>query len=359
MVKKMHSLYRMVYRVLRGRILSGQYEPGARIETEPELAAQFKASLITIRQAQKMLVDEGLLDKQQGRGTFVPLSVRKRHKILCVCGLHMTDGVRAMLGGYHANLILLSRQEAAKRGMEFETVWLPQHNYDLAKRYCDEPIMKECWGIIFIACGSNHPLLTHARKLNLRHVVISQGMQAGRWVSLDFHQAVRLAFAQFPDMKEPAPLVLGLETLKSEVDAVLANSGRSMECVYFSSTESGLSFEAAGYLRMRQLIQSGKDLSRVIFLDDSIALGGTRAMLEAGYGPRCPKIVVVGGQQEMIPLGLPATFVVHDTFEEVQQAFRILQTPAGTSEAQESCWRSPFRVAQASEILTENLPPII
>lgn len=359
MVKKMHSLYRMVYRVLRGRILSGQYEPGSRIETEPELAAQFKTSLITIRQAQKMLVSEGLLDKQQGRGTFVPLSVRKRHKILCVCGLHMTDGVRAMLGGYHANLILLSQQEAEKRGMEFETVWLPRHKHDMARRYCDEPHMKECWGIIFVACGSDHPLLVHARKSKLRHVVISQSAQAGRWVSPDFEQAVRLAFEPFADMGEPAPLLMGLETLKPDVDAVLAKLGRTAECVYFPSTVSGLSFETAGYLKTRQLIQSGRDLSRVIFLDDTLAQGGTRAMLEAGCGARSPKVVVVGGQQEMIPLGLPVTFVVHDTSEEVRQAFRILQIPPGENEAQETCWLSPFRVAQADEILTDDLPPIL
>jgi DNA-binding GntR family transcriptional regulator len=37
MKERGNLLYRRVYRTLRGRILSGEYEPGDRIETEHEL----------------------------------------------------------------------------------------------------------------------------------------------------------------------------------------------------------------------------------------------------------------------------------------------------------------------------------
>ncbi len=359
MVKKMHSLYRMVYRVLRGRILSGQYEPGDRIETEPELAKQFKTSLITIRQAQKMLVEEGLLDKQQGRGSFVPLSVRRRRKILCVCGLHMTDGIRGKIGTYHADLILLSQQEALKRNMEFDTAWIPQFEAKMAQRYCEESAVREYWGFIFVSCASTHPLLEYVRKMKMRHVVISQSPHEDRWISLDFQQACKLALAEFRDEPQTRPLILGIENMSGAVNNALKATGQAAETVWLADVASGLSFETAGYLRTLELIRSGHDLSRVIFLDDIVAQGGTRAMLEGGYGPRKPRIVVVGGQQEMIPLGFPVKFVVHDTAAEVQQAFRILDLSPAEKDPQVTCWCSPYRAASADEVLAEVPPPIL
>jgi DNA-binding GntR family transcriptional regulator len=46
-------------------------KPGDRIPPEPELCRHYGLSRITVRQAITSLVDEGLLNKQQGRGTFV------------------------------------------------------------------------------------------------------------------------------------------------------------------------------------------------------------------------------------------------------------------------------------------------
>jgi DNA-binding GntR family transcriptional regulator len=49
---------------------------GDRIATEAELCAHYRLSRITVRQAVTSLVDEGLLHRQQGRGTFVRLARR-------------------------------------------------------------------------------------------------------------------------------------------------------------------------------------------------------------------------------------------------------------------------------------------
>lgn len=50
--------------------------PGDRIATEAQLCAHYGLSRITVRQAVTSLVDEGLLHRQQGRGTFVRLARR-------------------------------------------------------------------------------------------------------------------------------------------------------------------------------------------------------------------------------------------------------------------------------------------
>lgn len=62
-------LYLQVREVLRQEL--NQMEPGQAIPTERELESRFKVSRMTVRQAVDDLVVEGLLIRQQGRGTFV------------------------------------------------------------------------------------------------------------------------------------------------------------------------------------------------------------------------------------------------------------------------------------------------
>lgn len=52
-------------------LVTFELKPGDRIPPEPELCRHYGLSRITVRQAVTSLVDEGLLKKQQGRGTFV------------------------------------------------------------------------------------------------------------------------------------------------------------------------------------------------------------------------------------------------------------------------------------------------
>lgn len=350
-VKKKHSLYRMVYRTLRGRILSGEYEVGDQIETEPELAEQFHTSLITIRQAAQMLSDEGLLDKQQGRGTFVPLSVRSQRKILCVCGLDLTQGLRRKMGTYHADLLVLSQEETARRGMEFEAVWLSHFNPDRCKPYCEEPVLREYWGFVFIACRPDHPMVQRVRKLKMRYAMITSGEYEGhRCVWLDYREAIRLALDECKGREGGPVVVMGIDSMGPVVESILKETGGIAETVYIPGSEGGVSFETEGYLRTRELVRSGRDLSRVIFLDDIVAQGATRALLEAGYGARNPRLVIIAGRQEIIPLGIPATYVVHDTVESARQAFQLLEQPIRGAGANHVSWRSGFRVLSPEEL---------
>ena len=55
----------------RERILDGRLSAGARLPTDGELAAQYQISRDSVRQALALLANEGLIDRVQGRGTFV------------------------------------------------------------------------------------------------------------------------------------------------------------------------------------------------------------------------------------------------------------------------------------------------
>lgn len=70
-----HSMHRpryiRVYSSIRDWIYQGTYRPGSQLPTEAELCELFQVSRITTRKAVDMLVDEGLVTRQAGRGTFV------------------------------------------------------------------------------------------------------------------------------------------------------------------------------------------------------------------------------------------------------------------------------------------------
>lgn len=64
-------LYQRLRDELATRIADQHWRPGEAIPTEAELVKQFAASIGTVRKAIDILVAEGLLERFQGKGTFV------------------------------------------------------------------------------------------------------------------------------------------------------------------------------------------------------------------------------------------------------------------------------------------------
>ncbi len=64
-------LYSQLAAALRRQIEAGDFEPGSAIPAESELVRRYQVSRITVRKALDVLVKEGLIVRQQGKGTFV------------------------------------------------------------------------------------------------------------------------------------------------------------------------------------------------------------------------------------------------------------------------------------------------
>lgn len=63
--------YQQLYDILRGKIARDDWEPGDMIPPESELIKRYQVSRSTVRQVLDMLVQEGLIYRQRGRGSFV------------------------------------------------------------------------------------------------------------------------------------------------------------------------------------------------------------------------------------------------------------------------------------------------
>lgn len=97
-VDKSDSLYMTIYNYLKENILNNCYANGVRIPTEMELAKQFYVSRITSKRALNALVDDGLIVRIPGKGSYVK-DYYIRHQ-----GIMLNSGVKKsialVMGGY-------------------------------------------------------------------------------------------------------------------------------------------------------------------------------------------------------------------------------------------------------------------
>jgi GntR family transcriptional regulator len=82
--------YIQVAMLLRNRISDGLYSPGQKMPTQEELEQEFGVARVTVRQAVELLEKEGLVQRQQGRGTFVARQTPERR------WLHLTMDINAL-----------------------------------------------------------------------------------------------------------------------------------------------------------------------------------------------------------------------------------------------------------------------
>ena len=63
--------YAQLVRILRRQIAAGAFRPGDRLPSEAQLCEGYGVSPMTVRRAINILVDQGVVIAEQGRGTFV------------------------------------------------------------------------------------------------------------------------------------------------------------------------------------------------------------------------------------------------------------------------------------------------
>src|SRR5690606_33645761 len=105
--------YLQIAEALRARIVS--MDPGARLPSEPQLAKEFSVSRFTVTRAVEVLMEEGLITRRQGSGTFVAEAPLRRAPGYL---LSFTEAVAAS-GHKPSHRLLDYRPTAWERGMPY------------------------------------------------------------------------------------------------------------------------------------------------------------------------------------------------------------------------------------------------
>ncbi|MBE7043244.1 MAG: GntR family transcriptional regulator [Ruminococcaceae bacterium] len=104
-------LYLQLADFLREQITSGQIKPGDRLDSEPEMVKKFGVARLTVREALQQLVNEGLVVKKHGKGTFCKLCTKRKNidVLLDIKDYYFIpyymQSISRILNQYNANLI--------------------------------------------------------------------------------------------------------------------------------------------------------------------------------------------------------------------------------------------------------------
>jgi GntR family transcriptional regulator len=92
--------------ILEKRLQSGEYQPGDKFLTDDELCQEYGLSRGTVRRAVEILINAGLLRREQGRGTFVN-SLQQPHVFFRLASFDEEMKAR----GWKPSTLLVSRRE--------------------------------------------------------------------------------------------------------------------------------------------------------------------------------------------------------------------------------------------------------
>lgn len=104
-------LYEQLVSTLRERVDTQVFGFGEKIPSEAELCEKYEVSRITVRRAIDELVEEGYLERKQGKGTFV--AQRRSPVTIMSFGDNVTEGFSSRYGGEKDRMksIVVSKKE--------------------------------------------------------------------------------------------------------------------------------------------------------------------------------------------------------------------------------------------------------
>lgn len=94
--------YLKVFNAIREQIVSGSYAPGQKISPERSLCGDFGVSRITARHALRLLEEDGLVERLQGKGTFIK---NLKPAKLPITDLGFSKSVKDYAPGLYRNLL--------------------------------------------------------------------------------------------------------------------------------------------------------------------------------------------------------------------------------------------------------------
>ncbi len=132
-------LYQTVKDAICAAIDAGVFAPGEQMPNTKQLSEQLGVSLVTAHRAMQEMVLSGILERSQGRGTFVHERFSERRKIAAVLRVGMVFHREASLGDFYHGQIF----DGVHKGAD-------AFGSDLVLLRFGEDIRNECDGYLFV-----------------------------------------------------------------------------------------------------------------------------------------------------------------------------------------------------------------
>jgi LacI family transcriptional regulator len=146
-------LYLVAKDRIREAIDAGVFGPGEQMPSTKELSEQLEVSLVTAHRALQELVNAGILQRSQGRGTFVHQAYLEGRRTIGESRVGLVFQRDASLADFTHGQILEGIRQAAH-----------ERNVDLILLRYDEDVRKECDGFLYV-----NPLPTEIQAIAGRH----------------------------------------------------------------------------------------------------------------------------------------------------------------------------------------------
>lgn len=146
--KNAAPLYLQVANTLRESIVNGMYSVGSQLPSEDELCKRFSVSRYTVREALRLLRDDGLVSSRQGAGTIVVPprnSGSDIHQVMSINDL-LAFATDTRLAIESIKTMVLDEKLATRTGLAGGESWLEVRGY----RHSQATDAAVCWAEYYI-----------------------------------------------------------------------------------------------------------------------------------------------------------------------------------------------------------------
>lgn len=317
------SLASQLFVFIKNLIVSGALKDGDKLPNEAELSEIFKISRMTVREAVMNLVQQDMLYRHVGRGTFVKAR-NTAPRILWVCGKNIASGD---ISPYYSSELRLFSKECAVRGWQVDPVWIGGGDESAINAYLPSKNSNYA-GYLFLSMDFSHPLLKAVDKENLPYAHITSPVGRSRFVSPDIEQGVRLGLDHLKKENPGAKQItmfchkIHENRINSLLDSIVDIRVKAVFCDPSSIMSEAIPQSCE---LMKKIIAEGSDWSSLFIMDDVMALGASEAILKSGSKKsKDVHMLVTSGGSLQIPFINPVTYLYYDIEAEALAAVNIL-----------------------------------
>jgi len=334
---------------LRRRIRSREFAPGSKIPSLRELSLTFDVSHGLVQQAVRVLVAEGLLESEVGRGTFVPASpIAAKTVALVLPSLgseHMRDiitGVKDGLGDDSYRLLLQVADN--DYGNEVEMLAGLSNTLVAGAIVYPPPYAKYATQLAELVNSRQLPMVlvdTELPGLEVDAVTTHRGELGGKAIEhlLDLgHTRIGILDKDVDSTSE--------SLMRDGMAQALRGAGLDFDDLPRAQMSRGIPAQEL----ITKFLEEHRDLTAVVSTDDGVSIMLIKAARQLGLSVPKDFSFVALGDISAFDLLDPAITAVAQPHQEIGRvaAQRLLQRLAGDTSAMQSIWLQPKLIGRGS-----------